>query len=1404
LTDKQRNYKIEERNSNTKNKEGGRMRKKCLFFFILFNFFIFAGTAEISSLSEIFLLEKGIQDTDGDNLGDKVSLQIIIPDSPSVYELAVAAEIAARANLESLALDFSLVKKESEIQKLQDLENLIFIGGDLKFVKELKKKGKLVPSKLKPHQGLISLFSYENRKGVVLLAGSEKALLQTGRSFFLRWPYLWEVWGREEGATYFSLEEDLSKFLTEQGISLTKIIVKSALYEFPPQDTAYETLKRLKFSSGEIKNLTLEIEFADDSNREKAIKAFKLLKLQHIKGQNTGTLSYPGCAQISLGLGEDNEKTQVILSRLGYPKRILTPSYKAPLKVKSIGKDFDLNSLFSARGFYSDSDKDKILDSLDTSIIISQNSSLEGIVPLASRLVLHSSGASFPLVFLDDEVEDRKALLAPILVEENNKLNQELLKTGKLKLPSLEEGFGLVKVVPKAFNKSNALTITGADRFALEKTLLYFSQKFPYFDDYQEGNPQIKDVLSDLEEFLQGKKGSAEAYFHKSLEKIIQAIKEKNLEYFKADFYLPQKDQKFEEKTKKYLAESLGVQNLEIKISPLQESKKIFEKEKEFLWEGDEAFNQIKEEIKKLKEIKSSLNIELGLSESPQVRQKIKLRIEELLLQNNISSFEVTVLSAYKQGFFWLIEKVLPSLRIQKLSRLVIKFATERDDFTQLKRFYSEPYRWLQELYPVDEILSQELQLPVEKIEFQLEEEKKPIYEVLAYDEKGRLFLQQAFSPRRREIPFLKILPEWGKVKLTTGWLKIKSGSKLIVDKALKVDLEKFWDFYQDEVLAPVYSYIMKKTKYEPCFSKQPYFKRLLIEMWFSEPDYRLGLNEEIVSSLESIHDEIYFDTLDLLRGITEIKEVEDEDLPEDTSRYSAPGNVLPLIHPSLEGGKGKVKVIFEDWLARSPRLELKWKEKGKEEYIKKIAFPSLKVKSTQIRSLIFNAQEERVENLFLELELEKEKEYLELIEIIHSWRQLQERGFLLPPFQYPSLKSITLKIEHKDLEKEELLPVFPPEAKVIPAPKMKKEVSIPTDKIISPQMCLDIVDHLGQSKTIRTYFGGRSYENRRIPVLEIFMPLKKHVSLPRLVTFKPTLYISGRQHANEVCSTNYILKLAELLALDKTYQEYLKKMNIVLHPLENPDGAELAYQLQKSTPFHSLHAGRYTSLGIDVGYQVNVSKPILPEAKVRGNLYNKWQPDIYLNLHGYPSHEWVQQFSNYSPYLFRDYWIPRGWFAYFRALHLPLYEKWKEAGESLQEFIIQEMKSDAKIKKSNSKFYKRYFRWAARWQPHLNYLEIYEGLNLYSKRRSSRESKLTLRRRTTFVEEVPELMDETAQGEWLDFLCQQGLTYLRAHLKYFAQVRYEIARIEEEIHDRIRIQFSRSRPGSMSKEKKR
>ncbi|MGD9345162.1 MAG: M14 family zinc carboxypeptidase [Candidatus Aminicenantes bacterium] len=1374
------------------------MKRAVLLVFVILLFSLNGWGESIDSLSHLFLPGKGIQDADNDTFADRISLCIIIPDDPKPHELALASDIAARANLESLVVDLSLVKKESEIREKTIPSLPVLIGSNTRWAGGLEKKGLLNLSSLSEHQGYVTVFKDERQIGIAVVGGSPETLLRTGRAFFLRWPYVWDIWGQEEGATYHTIENDLAAFLKDSEIKFERALIHSVLYEFPPTDSPHESLRRLRFNTGEIKTMRVEIDFPDSKQKNRALEAFKELEAHHLRGLRTHLLTYSGCAQIIFELKSGSQHSSCSLSRVGYPKRLLTPSYKSVSKPKIKGKDFDLRSLISTKGFYSDINDDNIRDRIDSKIVIPQDTSIEGVSALASKMVLSSAGGTFPLLYLDTEIEDEKALISPIIIGTTNTLYKSLIKTGKLKPPPLLPGQGLASIIPKAFNPSNALVVTGSDRKGLEKILAYLSRTYPYLDEYGEGHAKIDDIPGIVEEFLEGKNGSAEAYFKHQLDStVIDEIKDKELEYFRTQLYLHQENKRFESSMEEHFKRTLRADSFEMKSYELRDSKIVFSKEKEFLWEGEEALQMIEKHISSLSGASDGIKIHLRVSESPEVRRLLKQKIEEMCERLEISPYEVEVLSAYKQGFYWLSERVIPELKNKDTERITIRFGAEKDDFGKLKRFYAEPYRWLQELYPVDDIIALELGIPIENITFEKKEGSDPIYEVLAYGKKGNPHFRDSFSPKIIESLYLDVLPEWGTVKRTTGWLEIDRGTKIVIDTALKSDLERFWDYYQKEILREVYTYILDKTGNEPSFKKQPYFKRLLIEMWFSEPDYLLGLDQEIISSLEAIHDEIYFDTLDFLRGITDI-ELDEDETEEDTSRYSAPGNVLPVIHPSLEGKSGRIKVQFDGWQAKTPQIVLHWKEKGRREHTKTLTFPDLKIKKIQIPELTYGGTGEKIANILVSFEAEKESDYLSIIEIIHSHRKLLEEGSLASTIRVPGLNALTLKIKHKDLVKEESIPVkSESSASLKSEPEQNPgQALVPTDKIISPDMCLDIVSQLSKYTGINAYFAGESYEKRKIPVLEVYTPQKKYVSLPRLITFKPTLYLSGRQHANEVSSTNYILKFAELLATDTAYQEYLKKMNFALHPMENPDGAALAYELQKITPHHSLHAGRYTSLGIDVGYQVNVSKPLLPEAKVRKNLWEKWLPDIYLNLHGYPSHEWVQQFSNYSPYLFRDYWIPRGWFAYFRSVSLPIYKEWKKAAEDVRSSITEEFKTHEGIYTSNKKFYDRYYRWAARWQPHMNSLEIYDGVNLYIKRRSPRESRLSPRRRITYVEETPELMDETAHGSWLQFLTDQGLAYLQAHINYLAHSKHAIARIEEESQDRIHIHFVRRRPG--------
>ena len=1358
--------------------------------------------AAVDSLSQLFGPGMAVLDLDGDGFPEKPAVTIIIPDKPTAHEVALAADIAARVNFESLAVDFGLVRRESEVASRQPIPFPILIGSNLAWVREALKERRLDPVSLGPNRGLVFLFARKNQPVIACVAGSDEALLRTGRAFFLRWPYFWEVWGRETGATYMSLENDLAAFLAAAGAKFQKTIIQDALYEFPVDPGPSDGLRTLSFDQGQIKSLGVEIRFADDGDRKKAHDALLLLERQQLKGLRTGVLSYPACAALAFDLRFGDTTSQVILPRMGATKRLLTPGFKEQPGAAGTGREFDLLGLFSTAGIYSDQDKDGIADAVESSIVIPDDCGSGNIAELSSRLVLATAGASFPLVQLQTEVESRKALVAPILVGDNV-LTLDLIKTGKLKPPPLDGSGGLIKVVPKAFGKSSALVVYAPDPLGLDKTLSYLARTFPYFEEYGEGEPQLSDLAADIDKFLSGEKGAAEAFLMNAVEKTAAELKGRDLESVDAEILLPGPNGPFEAAVRETLRIASGNAAVSVKASTLREGRAVFEKSKELTWEVDDALALIREKIGGLAgaaDRGTPVKVSLGVSESPGVREKVRGEVEKVLRAAGHAAAEVEVVSAYKPGYFWLVEKILPALKGKGIHRLSVLFAEEREDFTRPKRAYAEPSRWLQELYPVDEILARELAIPLDRIEFEVKGPGGAVYEIRAFDDRNAVLLDQSFTPRTRVIPLSNVLPDWGTAKVTCGWLRIEAGESVVCDLPLETDLEKFWSFYQEEVLKAVVGHIRKKTGDEPTFSKQPYFKRLLVDVQASEPDYRMGLDEEIISSLEALHDEIYFDTLDLLRGITRF-DPEDKDLPADTSRSSAPGNVLPSLHPSLEGGPARARVVLEDWPAAVPQITIRWMEKGREEVSRKTVFPTLKPKGTRTTELVYDGRMECIANVVVETDWEKEADYLILIDIASSWRRLSAAGAVTDAFRFPKVEGFTLRLLCQTLEKDEHLKVLPPagETAAPPPPPGEGEAIVTTREIISPVMARDLIRRLSAFKSVRNYVGGKSYEGRDVPVLELFLPSEKYVSLPRLITFKPTLQVVARQHANEVSSTNYLLRFAELVARDPAYREALKKMNFVLQPLENPDGAEAAYEMQKNEPFHSLHAGRYGSLGVDIGYQAG-TKPLLPEAAVRTKLYEKWSPDIFLNLHGYPSHEWVHPFSNYSPYLFRDYRIPKGWFTYFKALRLPLFAEQKAAGDALLKLIALELQGDARFAASNKKFYERYERWAARWAPHMNALEIADGVNIYAKRRGPSENRLTPRAQTTFAEQTPEVMDETATGDWLDFLCEQGLAYIRAHVKYFDQAGYEVVRIEEEGRNRTRLTFVRGRPGQTGK----
>jgi hypothetical protein len=284
-----------------------------------------------------------------------------------------------------------------------------------------------------------------------------------------------------------------------------------------------------------------------------------------------------------------------------------------------------------------------------------------------------------------------------------------------------------------------------------------------------------------------------------------------------------------------------------------------------------------------------------------------------------------------------------------------------------------------------------------------------------------------------------------------------------------------------------------------------------------------------------------------------------------------------------------------------------------------------------------------------------------------------------------------------------------------------------------------------------------------------------------------------------------------------------LKKVNVVLHPVENPDGAQMAYDLQKLTPTHMLHAGRYSALGMDVASQVGLADPLLPESLVRGRLWRDWLPDIYLNPHGYPSHEWVQPFAGYVPPGFRTYLSTRGWYTTIGTLRDPRYPNHSEATESLRENIVREINSNADVRAMDLRHQARYRKWAYGFGPYVFNQEIYKDTAIYYSDPETGEPSGSRRfgagrgggpagefgggggtgrfsmnawPQVTFFSGGTEAPDETAQGEWLNLVAKAGFSYLMASVKYLRDGQYTVQRIEEDAtRDSVSLTTVRIRP---------
>jgi hypothetical protein len=272
-------------------------------------------------------------------------------------------------------------------------------------------------------------------------------------------------------------------------------------------------------------------------------------------------------------------------------------------------------------------------------------------------------------------------------------------------------------------------------------------------------------------------------------------------------------------------------------------------------------------------------------------------------------------------------------------------------------------------------------------------------------------------------------------------------------------------------------------------------------------------------------------------------------------------------------------------------------------------------------------------------------------------------------------------------------------------------------------------------------------------------------------------------------------------------YREKLNKVNVVIHPITNADGAQLAYDLQKINPTYMLHAGYLGSLGVDVTSAQWDPDPLYPESGIRPKIWRTWLPDIFLNPHGYPSHEWVQIFSEYAAWVrtrsveTRDYWSMRGWWMPgFGWLDDARYPRHKDEQMKLLAMITDYVKQAPGTVALNARAYERYKRYSFDFDQKNFKLDFTNSVLIYKSIKGARANPqsqdfMTRQPNVTIWDGVTEAPDETARGDWMKLVANAGLQWDKAILEYLVQGHHEVERKVDPFWNGVSLTMNRPRP---------
>lgn len=710
-------------------------------------------------------------------------------------------------------------------------------------------------------------------------------------------------------------------------------------------------------------------------------------------------------------------------------------------------------------------------------------------------------------------------------------------------------------------------------------------------------------------------------------------------------------------------------------------------------------------------------------SEPPGVRRQLAERLSAGLATRGIEAADVTVLSAFKAGLSWLREVVTPALIALAAPpahvRIAYRRMTEADTLDM-------PIRWLQELFPGPELMAEALGIEPNAVELvEAREDAPATFVAEAFDTDGARLGRWASTPPWRLASFVPALgDEPGRVVVTTGGVMIADSDGWRELARTPTDLEAFWEFWQGEVIPDLLALVERAGARADA---QPFFGELLVDVSISEPNERLGVREENDSAAEALAEDIYFTTLDAI-------ELFGQRLAGET--LSAPGAIVPIVRVT-PGEAPRARIILR---AAPPRPSL--------------PYPDLRVSEVRLDG----------DALALTVEATVGGDPSPALTRLRQLAAMDLDGGHASVAARVVLDDATIEVAPPFAA-----PLDPRPSSSIPRPPMT--TNLHGDAVV------EHAEALASEPEVVAWVEDWSYQGRPIPALALAAPSEGRLRSPlKAAILKPTYLVVARHHANEISSTSAAFQLAWLCANDERWRRFLDAVNIVVLPYENPDGAALHARLasfpEATTWKH--HPARYNALGFEYGFDHLNPDSRFGEARARGSLWRRWLPDVVVDNHGVPSHEWVQPFAGYgSPPRFRvSYWIVQA-LLYGIASYLddPDLPEQRASVEALRDAVSAKVR-ETDIGDWNRVYGASYREWGQSREPERFPGAFHDDMLWHvaaAEPGSPYRGFHLLFPRTTVLSWVTEVNDETAEGDHLERVARAHLLANEATLDLLA-----------------------------------